>query len=627
MKSLRAIILAAIVTTTTVIATAQVRRITPYFPCSPTLSDAYGFCSHITRPFADFYLRQSDLRYAREAGAKWIRSDFDCATVMPEGKEHPRDSIFDAVKKSCEADDMRLLPILTGRTNKAWAWDDEDGFYAYVDHLVRRYKGRIGYWEVINEVNLLRDYEPGQLARNYAKVLRRTATIIRAADKDAKVVFGGMGENGTRFLGDVCDEPGTAEAFDILNFHSYDSPEQLADYFAELAAAMSKRGLSKPVWLTETGFTTPPGTGSHEGFWRELVPYACGKLGINPRKSEIAVVCNAEENLPANLEQMDGVADVFRRVRYIKCNDIAGLNVKRTPFLIPSYGEYFPKEYEARLVDYVRRGGTIICPIGVPFYYDMQQGGQYMSSGHDFHKDLHMAFYYFWQDDCKRLNLPEVPDWGACAPGTGLKYAWNFTKQNSARYLSSGNLRAGDEFIPLLLAGTREHHAPVAGIYKLRSDLRGNIIIQTRVLPPGRNETTQAERVARAYIVSFACGADKVFWYHLRAFETDSTDWESYFGIMHKDFTPKPAYAAYQALTRMLPDGSSRPQLEKDGTLWRATWTRPDRRRVEAVWSVVPAPGYYKPNLRRAKAYDYMGRPVRSRHIVPGAGVTYFVSE
>ena len=89
-----------------------------------------------------------------------------------------------------------------------------------------------------------------------------------------------MGENGTRFLGDVCDEPGTAEAFDILNFHSYDSPEQLADYFAELAAAMSKRGLSKPVWLTETGFTTPPGTGSHEGFGRELVPYACGKLGI-----------------------------------------------------------------------------------------------------------------------------------------------------------------------------------------------------------------------------------------------------------------------------------------------------------------------------------------------------------
>ena len=145
MKSLRTIIFTAVVSASVVIATAQVRRITPYFPCSPTLSDAYGFCSHITRTFADFYLRESDLRYAHEAGAKWIRSDFDCATVMPEGKEHPRDSIFDAVMKSCEADDMRLLPILTGRTNKAWAWDDEDGFYAYVDHLVRRYKGRIGY--------------------------------------------------------------------------------------------------------------------------------------------------------------------------------------------------------------------------------------------------------------------------------------------------------------------------------------------------------------------------------------------------------------------------------------------------------------------------------------------------
>lgn len=98
-------------------------------------------------------------------------------------------------------------------------------------------------------------------------------------------------------------------------------------------------------------------------------------------------------------------------------------------------------------------------------------------------------------------------------------------------------------------------------------------------------EETQAIRLPRIFLISFACGVDKVFWYKSRSREMNPADPEDYFGLWHKDYTPKPAYYAYQTLTKMCPNKSVRPLLRKQGDVYIALWNRPDGKRIYALWT------------------------------------------
>lgn len=93
-------------------------------------------------------------------------------------------------------------------------------------------------------------------------------------------------------------------------------------------------------------------------------------------------------------------------------------------------------------------------------------------------------------------------------------------------------------------------------------------IVQTRLRTQRyvNKEMEQARRVARIYLISFAYGVDKVFWYNFRSYEKDPYYTEDNFGIVHSDLTPKPAYYAYKTMTTLCPSGSTRPVLE---VVWR----------------------------------------------------------
>ena len=62
----------------------------------------------------------------------------------------------------------------------------------------------------------------------------------------------------------------------------------------------------------------------------------------------------------------------------------------------------------------------------------------------------------------------------------------------------------------------------------------------------GVSEAQQASYVTNAAAIAFANGVEKFFVYELKAPETSSSDIESHFGIMHTDYTFKPAYLAYR---------------------------------------------------------------------------------
>ena len=92
-------------------------------------------------------------------------------------------------------------------------------------------------------------------------------------------------------------------------------------------------------------------------------------------------------------------------------------------------------------------------------------------------------------------------------------------------------------------------------------------------------------RLPRIFLISFAMGVDKVFWYKSRSCELDPNYNEDHFGLWHKDFVPKPAFYSYQTLIRMCPSRSTRPQLKKYDNVYMASWKRPDGKKVWALWT------------------------------------------
>jgi len=79
----------------------------------------------------------------------------------------------------------------------------------------------------------------------------------------------------------------------------------------------------------------------------------------------------------------------------------------------------------------------------------------------------------------------------------------------------------------------------------------------------------QAELITRSYLCAIASGVEpRTFWYNFRNDGEDPVYFEHQMGIVYHDFRPKPAYAAYANLTRVLKgmrlDG---PVNEPDGVL------------------------------------------------------------
>lgn len=123
-------------------------------------------------------------------------------------------------------------------------------------------------------------------------------------------------------------------------------------------------------------------------------------------------------------------------------------------------------------------------------------------------------------------------------------------------------------------------------------------------------EQEQARRFPRIYMISFAYGINKVYWYEIRAEEKDPYDSEHHFGLLHSDLTPNPAANAYKALIKMCPDGSTRPTLFQDGGFYIASWTTPKGKKMWAVWSLGNIKN--RPKIKgNAKYYDLYGNRLK----------------
>jgi len=71
---------------------------------------------------------------------------------------------------------------------------------------------------------------------------------------------------------------------------------------------------------------------------------------------------------------------------------------------------------------------------------------------------------------------------------------------------------------------------------------------------------TQADYLVRMYVLSLAAGVERIFW---RDFRDDDQ-----FGLVQPDFAPKPSYAAYRMMTRLLEGAECRGRVEAPHGVW-----------------------------------------------------------
>lgn len=606
------------------------------FPGSNVLEDAYGVTSHITRKGErwNYDTKHRELEMMANLRTSWCRSNLDAYNVVVAQNGNMSSPLFDEVYRDLEQRKITFLPILSDYYNGQYAWQG-DWYDKYVSYLSEKYGKKSLYWEVMNEIdhpNSLKHMSNG--CSDYVKVLKKSHDIIKANNPSAQILCSSLCDLKYSFL-DSLSELGAQDYFDIVNLHSYAEPEVLATQLKILREHMDKYGWSKPVWLTESGMSSvlKSENSTNKGFFTDLLPSAMKRIGLNPKNTTVSVLRDSDFGYSAMTEDEvnEWLTPICKQVRYLSFAEIDKAKITENPILVVSETSEFPMAFFDKIEAYVKRGGSIVLAGGTPLYYDLQVGadGKVVKKqvNDSYYARLHMSALFWWLDKAKKRNVPKVPTY---VKNLYSKYQWSFNDTYSSRFMCSDQLKGKDSLITMIEAGDHNFRGCVAGIYKLNSELSGNVIFQTRegLTNYLKEDLEQARRLPRIFLVSYACGVDKVFWYNFRSAEINDTDRESHFGLVHKNLTLKKAYYAYDAITKMLPNGSSRPTLYVDGDLYAASWVTPQKQNVWALWRKNGRKAERVNIDSKAVVYDLYGKEIKVNNSLDlSENVVYFVGQ
>ena len=425
-------------------------------------------------------------------------------------------------------------------------------------------------------------------AAEYVPLLKSSFHTIKAYNPGHTVLLGAIGDLSKPYFEELLMS-GASDYYDVTNFHYYSAknvPEAILPFYEKANKLLTKYNVEKPVWLTETGYSTfaEGSTENPDRFYTEVLPQVYKKLGIQCSKKELAVLLDSKINKYLRNQDNPAIYSGFKGVKAVGLGDLETLDTRQNPVLMILFGESFPMTYFSGLESYVRRGGTVVFPEGgALLYYDLNlQTNELKGVGKNYYKRLHIDCMFTWDAEAKKKGVKTRMRGLRVSSSFPSNYTWTDEELSSPKYFTEKNLSVGDEMIPIIEGYDEGFSSPVAVCYKLNSDLKGNIIIQARNNNGNKiSESLQAVRYPRLYLLSFAAGIDKVFAYSL----TDRNQEKGGYGILHKDLSRKPAYDALKTLIEKCPSGSSRPSIIQNGHQYIASWIKPDGMTVYAVWA------------------------------------------
>ena len=575
----------------------------------------FGVCSHLSR--GEYSSADEQMQLMRQAGIRFFRTDMDWAPMKPRKDAPYNFSRWDGLIEKVQRNDMAVLPILHA-TRPSYARpiaEHIDEVYGYTKGVVEHYKGKIPYWEIVNEANIAPFWD-GQKpdAKKYAKLLEQANKAIKEVDKDAKVLFTGTAGVPFDYIETVL-KVGGAKHFDIMNIHPYQwslYPELgLLKQITKLKALLKKYGAeNKPIWITEIGNSS----GTYNPMVAQIMNSALKHLGIPQQSNEVVIIEDktymySSTGLRGNLS---GVLDAPKSIKKISFNEIKNLDIAKNPILVIAPNETFPQAFVSDLYDYVARGGTIISAGGFPMYYDLilkEDGsierkviGYRGVSAFRFGAPNDSAVKGKYPNASWSLKKFEVAKGFEGITPTGVMTGLRFT--------DTSKLQAGDKYIPILYGVYKDVKAPIAGIYKY-GDLKGNFVAINPFLDQTITEKTQAKFIARQLLLAYSQGIEKVFVYNFRAHEIDYSR-ESHFGIIRKNHELKPAYHAYKTVVKMLGE-KAKPKLTQKNNVCIVDWVREDGCKVYAVWSIYENHGKETIDIsgKVVEAYNMYGKPMK----------------
>ena len=577
----------------------------------------YGACAHVTRgePPA------RTCAMMRIAGMGWVRSDFDWRGIETKKGEW-NFANFDRVVAECEAEGVRLLPILGYSVPWAHPAHEHLGAWGeYVRRVVTRYGKRLPVVEVWNEENIPHFWKSPN-PTNYVALLRRTYETAKRAEPEVRVAFGGTAGVPLGFIEEVY-KLGGAKWFDIMNIHPYSHPGRpegsMDAQIEKLRGVMAKYGdAKKPLWITEVGWPT-----HRQGMGQGEVMLAGLKAARPDVKTWRTVYVPARTDTEGDVDDTVRLhlLDVLPSGSSVEVCRSASLAARLAKGDVDAVVYPFNEDYAADSVDavceFVKAGGVLVDLGGMPMWYAWRAAPDGTMLRDDKAKT--------W-DDRRRLRISETAFWidkrypesMSVRPvaASGIK-AKSFS---ATRFFTDRLLKEGDRFVPILSAPTNGIEAVAAVVYKFNSDMKGAVVV-SGVMGGGHgtsSEARQAKMVARALGIAFAEGVERFFWYEFRQPDVNPYDPESYFGIVHDNFAPKPAYGAYMTFVAARPAGSVQKGgawRSADGNVYFPQWTRPDKRQAGMVWTVRAAHDrkveFTSPNMT---FLDVAGARVRPPH-------------
>ena len=245
-----------------------------------------GVCA-VVKPEISPGTMQKRIDLMKAAGIDFVRTTFAWDLIEANKGTYHFERIDTAVELA-EKNGLTLLAVLT-HTPK-WAApiaDHLDEWLAYVGATVKRYP-QVRYWEIFNEPDLEHYWGGPRDPGAYARLLRLTYAKIKSIDPSLLVVSGGVSSGndasgGYNRYAERVFAAGIVGSFDAYGIHPYrwpHAPEEsvhaanirrpnkltLEEVIEKYLALMAAHGSGdRPLWITEAGVTTYPGTLGPDG--------------------------------------------------------------------------------------------------------------------------------------------------------------------------------------------------------------------------------------------------------------------------------------------------------------------------------------------------------------------------
>jgi hypothetical protein len=135
---------------------------------------------------------------------------------------------------------------------------DINDWIDYVKAVAARYKGRIAFYEMWNEMNVTATWTgtPAQIVR----MQRAAYRAIKRIDPKAQFLSANLTTSNGLPLMQQLLALGYANSADIIGYHFYvtpSQPEAIAPLYSQVSSLLASAGVKKPIWNTETGWMAP----------------------------------------------------------------------------------------------------------------------------------------------------------------------------------------------------------------------------------------------------------------------------------------------------------------------------------------------------------------------------------